>query len=75
MIQRLSTFAAGLIGGSVVGVVLALIIAPDSGENIRQRIRTTAQQLATESAQVAQARRETLREQFQAQIASPAEDA
>ncbi len=71
MIQRLSTFAAGLIGGSIVGLGIALLGAPDSGRHLRQRLRHDARRRINDSAQAAEERRAALRQEFQARILPP----
>jgi gas vesicle protein len=56
----------GLLAGAVVGAAAAILLAPYSGAELQQRIRTRVQELVEEGRQAAAARRVELGTQLEA---------
>ena len=64
--HRVSSFLSGLIMGSLIGGALGLLIAPASGERLRQQMQERAQQFQIEIKQAAAARRAELENELAA---------
>jgi len=60
------SFLAGLLAGAVVGVAAAMLLAPYSGTELQERMRTRAQGLIEEGKRAAAARRAELEAQLEA---------
>ena len=58
--RRIGMFLVGLLFGGLVGVVLALVLAPNSGEKMRQEAQEYYEQLLEEARQAAETRRQSL---------------
>lgn len=58
--RRIGMFLVGLSFGGVVGLVLALLLAPNSGEKMRKEAQDYYEQLLEEARQAAEARRQSL---------------
>lgn len=58
--RRIGMFLVGLLFGGLVGLVLALILAPNSGEKMRQEAQEYYEQLLAEARQAAETRRQSL---------------
>jgi len=60
------SFLVGLLAGAVVGVAAAMLLAPYSGTELQERMRTRAQGLIEEGKRAAAARRAELEAQLEA---------
>ncbi|MBN2472758.1 MAG: YtxH domain-containing protein [Anaerolineae bacterium] len=58
--RRTGMFLFGLLLGGLVGVVLALLLAPNSGAKMRQEAQDYYEQLLQEAREAADARRKEL---------------
>ena len=63
-------FLAGLAMGALVGVSVALLLAPSSGEELRGQITDQVQRIQSEVSQAAELRRAELERQL-AELRSP----
>jgi len=61
-----SRFLEGFIIGGVIGAAMALLLAPSSGEEIRDQIQSEAEKLRAEVGKAASDRRAELEEQLAA---------
>lgn len=52
MAQQGETFVAGFLTGALVGASLAMVLAPASGEDMRELLRTKARDVAERAAGV-----------------------
>lgn len=59
-------FIQGFIIGATLGALIALLLAPASGEELRQRFQSEIQRLRTEIKQAAEDRRAELEQQLAA---------
>ncbi|MDP1547757.1 MAG: YtxH domain-containing protein [Anaerolineales bacterium] len=59
--RRMFGFLIGIFVGSLVGAVIALLLAPDSGERLRAQLRDRGQNFLTDVRHSADARRIELR--------------
>ena len=64
--RQIIGFIAGAMCGAVVGAVAALLLAPASGLELRQEVRTRVNELITEGRQAAEDRRAELEAQLAA---------
>jgi len=64
--RRLVGFIAGAMCGAIVGAVAALLLAPASGDELRQNARARFQEMLTEGRQAAADRRVELETQLAA---------
>ncbi|HEY72630.1 MAG: hypothetical protein DRJ03_30255 [Chloroflexi bacterium] len=64
--KRTFSFLAGLAVGAMVGVAAAILLAPYSGPELQERMRTRAQGLIEEGRRAAAARRAELQAQLEA---------
>jgi gas vesicle protein len=62
--RRMFGFLIGVFVGSLVGSTLALLLAPDSGEELRAQLRERAQNFAGEIRHAADTRRIELKERL-----------
>lgn len=60
--KKFLSFFAGTVMGALVGATLALLLAPDSGETLREQIRQRFLALQDELVQVANERKQELEE-------------
>ncbi len=60
------SFLAGLFAGAVVGAAAAMLLAPYSGSELQERVRTRVQELIEEGRRTAAARRAELEAQLEA---------
>jgi hypothetical protein len=58
--RRFGLFLMGLLAGGAVGVVLALLLTPASGDKLRKEAQTYYEQLLEEARQAAEGRRKEL---------------
>lgn len=58
--RRTGMFLLGLLLGGLVGLVLALVLAPNSGEKMRKEAQEYYDQLLAEARQAAEDRRKAL---------------
>ncbi len=63
--SRVASFLLGAILGGVVGSSLVLLLTPASGESMRQRVRSYAENVEQEVRQAAAARRAELEKQLE----------
>ena len=68
--NNLVGFLAGLATGALVGVSVALLLAPSSGEELRGQITDQVQRIQSEVTQAAELRRAELERQL-AELRSP----
>jgi gas vesicle protein len=66
MMRRTVSFFIGLFSGAIVGVAIALLLAPSSGSELQNRVRTRAEELIEEGKRAAAARRIELEAQLEA---------
>ncbi|MCZ2127578.1 MAG: YtxH domain-containing protein [Anaerolineales bacterium] len=71
--RRMFGFLIGVFTGSLLGAVLALLLAPDSGEDLRGQLRERGQLFLSDVRQTADARRIELRGRLAA-LQEPNED-
>ncbi len=64
--QRMLSLLAGIFCGLIVGAVAALLLAPESGTELRTQTREWLTGAVEEARQAAQAKRVELNEQFEA---------
>lgn len=64
--RRLSNFMMGFVIGGLIGAMVALLMSPSSGEELRLRIVDRAKQIQSEVQQAAAARRAELEQQLAA---------
>jgi len=64
--RQIIGFIAGAMCGAVVGAVAALLLAPASGLELRQEVRTRVNELIAEGRQAAEDRRAELEAQLAA---------
>ena len=64
--RRTISFLAGLFAGVVVGAAAAMLLAPYSGSELQERMRTRVQELIEEGKQAAAVRRAELEAQLEA---------
>jgi len=69
--QRAISFISGLLTGAIVGGVLAILLTPTSGENLKTQIRNRAQNIQLEVSKAAAERRAELEKQLAALRAAP----
>lgn len=62
--KRTVSFIIGVLTGSLVGAVLALLFAPASGDELRTLIRDRAETFATDIRQAASSKRIELQERL-----------
>lgn len=62
--RRILGFLIGVVVGALVGSTIALLLAPESGEILRARLRERGVQFAEEVRQAADARRIELKERL-----------
>jgi len=60
------SFLVGLVAGAVVGAAVAILLAPYSGPELQERMRTRTQGLIEEGKRAAAARRAELETQLEA---------
>ena len=63
--QKFVSFTVGALMGALVGVTVAILLAPSSGEEMRGQIRERAYNLRDELTEAAQAKRIELEKQLQ----------
>ena len=68
--NRVGNFLIGAILGGFVGAVTALLLAPSSGQQLRSNVAARADQIRSEVAQAAAARRADLERQL-AELRTP----
>jgi len=68
--RRVFSFLLGAVAGSLVGAVIALLLAPASGVNTREQLRERAISIRNEVQSAASARRADLEQQL-TQLRSP----
>jgi gas vesicle protein len=66
MMQRGFTFLSGFTLGSLIGGVLGLLLAPASGDEVRQQMQTRMQQIQLEVKTAAASRRAELEQELAA---------
>lgn len=64
--RKTASFLVGLLAGAVVGAVVALLLAPYSGSDLQERVRTRVQELIEEGRRTAAVRRAELEAQLEA---------
>lgn len=60
------SFLSGLITGALLGAAIAILLAPASGEELRDQMSNRARQIEIEVKQAAAARRAELEQQLEA---------
>jgi gas vesicle protein len=63
--RKIVSFFAGILAGALVGSVAALLLAPESGGEIQERIRARGRQLIEEARRAAAAQREEMQAQLE----------
>ncbi|MFN8412135.1 MAG: YtxH domain-containing protein [Anaerolineales bacterium] len=64
--RRMFGFLIGIFVGGLVGSIMALLLAPESGENLRQQLRNRGETLVNDIRQTADVRRIELRDRLEA---------
>jgi gas vesicle protein len=64
--RRLLSFLSGGVTGALVGAILAILFAPSSGEQLRQKMQDRVSQARDQVGQAAAVRRAELEEQLAA---------
>jgi gas vesicle protein len=62
--KRMLSFFSGVLTGALVGAMVALLLTPESGENLRSRIQEQTLSLRDEIKKAAAERRAELEEQL-----------
>ncbi len=57
---KLTKFMGGVIGGAVIGAATALLLAPESAENLRNRLREEIAAIQEQARQAAEEQRRAL---------------
>lgn len=70
--QRMMSFLAGVMAGAVVGSVAALLLAPLSGSELQERVRTQVKVVITEAREAVDDRRAELETRLQSLKQPPA---
>jgi gas vesicle protein len=65
IMRKLLDFITGIIVGAAFGSVIGLLLAPESGQALRQRVRSDFQEIVDEARLAAKARQEELQTQFE----------
>ncbi len=63
--RKAISFLVGVISGAMVGAVVAILLAPASGAELQERVRSRAQALIEEGKKAAAVRREELAAQLE----------
>jgi gas vesicle protein len=63
--RRVSGFLIGILIGAVVGSTVALLLAPDSGEGLREQLRATGESFLVDVRGAAESRRAELNDRLQ----------
>jgi gas vesicle protein len=63
--RRFISFLSGAVTGALVGAVIAILLAPSSGDSLRTQLRERANLLQADIKQAAAARRAELEEQLE----------
>ncbi len=71
--RRMFGFIIGILVGALVGSTIALLLAPESGEELRNVLRSRGQDFFSNIRQAADSRRIELRERLEAMRAPRAE--
>jgi gas vesicle protein len=64
--RKVISFLAGLLAGAVVGAAAAILLAPYSGSELQEQVRTRVQALIEEGRRAAAARRAEMEAQLEA---------
>jgi gas vesicle protein len=64
--RKVVSFLVGLLAGAIVGVAAGILLAPYSGPELREQVRTRVQGLIEEGRRAAAARRAELEAQLEA---------
>ena len=64
--RKVVSLLAGVFAGAVVGAVAAVLLAPSSGHELQDRVRTRVQELVEDGKRSATARRRELEAQLEA---------
>jgi gas vesicle protein len=64
--RRAISFLIGVVSGAMVGAVVAILLAPSSGQELQGRMRGRVQELIEEGRRAAAARRAELEDQLEA---------
>jgi gas vesicle protein len=64
--RKIVSFLAGLLAGAVVGAAAAILLAPYSGSELQEQVRSRVQGLVEEGRRAAAARRAELEAQLEA---------
>ncbi|GAB4572517.1 MAG: hypothetical protein Kow0077_12130 [Anaerolineae bacterium] len=72
--RRTGLFIIGLAFGGLVGLVIALLLAPASGEKMRREAQEYYEQLLEEARKAAEARRKALELELQNLTGNPPEE-
>jgi len=64
--RKITSFLVGLLAGAVVGAAAAILLAPYSGPELQERVRTRVQGLIEEGKRAAAARRAEMEAQLEA---------
>ena len=73
--RRFFLFLLGMMLGVMVGVALAMLLAPASGDRMRQEAREYYEQLLAEARQAAEARRQELERELKQMTGAAEADA
>jgi gas vesicle protein len=71
--RRMFGFLIGIFVGGLVGSTLALLLAPDSGDELRSQLRERGQNFVSEVRQAADTRRIELTDRLETLRSSPQE--
>ena len=74
MLARMRSFFVGVVSGAIVGSIVALILTPDSGKNLRRQTQAHLDAIKRESILAAEARRQALKEELAAKTALPTDE-
>ena len=63
--RKMVNFLAGVLAGALIGSVAALLLAPEAGGELRERVRARGQQLIAEAKRAAAAQRAEMEAQLE----------
>jgi len=70
-VSRLSSFVGGLLSGAIVGAAVGMLLAPQSGTEVRKQVSDRFQEIIDAGKQAIVERRQQLRNEYEEAIRIP----
>ncbi len=70
-VSRLSSFVGGLLSGAIVGAAVGMLLAPQSGTEVRKQVSDRFQEIIDAGQQAIAERRQQLRNEYEEAIRIP----